>query len=269
MKTIIFYFSGTGNSLAVAKGLAKELGECKLISMSKSLKSQEFNFESKKLGFIFPNYFGKVPKLVNRFIEKVNIKDVKYVFSLVTAGGITGVVFRHLNSILQKKNWNINLYSGIVLPGNYIIAFYYAMTNGNEKEKDNMFAHAKIKIKKLADIINNDKNSIENSDNPFMAAITGLFNIPNNLSKIEIWDKNYNVDEKCNSCEICVKICPVSNIQLIEKRPHWQNNCQMCMACIQNCPQQAIQYKNQTREKLRYRHPEVTVNELINGPQLK
>ena len=36
MGNIVFYFSGTGNSLKVAKSLAKELDDCEIISMTKS-----------------------------------------------------------------------------------------------------------------------------------------------------------------------------------------------------------------------------------------
>ena len=34
MNTTIYYFSGTGNSYAVAKGLAEQLGDTKLIAIN-------------------------------------------------------------------------------------------------------------------------------------------------------------------------------------------------------------------------------------------
>ena len=36
MSNIIFYFSGTGNCLKVAKEIAKELENCKIVSMAKT-----------------------------------------------------------------------------------------------------------------------------------------------------------------------------------------------------------------------------------------
>lgn len=38
MKTIIYWFSGTGNSLSVAKELAKQCGDTELIPMVKALR---------------------------------------------------------------------------------------------------------------------------------------------------------------------------------------------------------------------------------------
>jgi flavodoxin len=35
MGNIIFYFSGTGNCLKVAKAIADELGNCEIVSMAK------------------------------------------------------------------------------------------------------------------------------------------------------------------------------------------------------------------------------------------
>jgi hypothetical protein len=34
MKTIIYYFTGTGNSLAAAKGICTHLGDCELVSIA-------------------------------------------------------------------------------------------------------------------------------------------------------------------------------------------------------------------------------------------
>jgi len=63
MKNIIYYYSGTGNSLWVARLLAAELGETKLISMA-HMEEQHLASETEVVGLVFPVHIGGVPKMV-------------------------------------------------------------------------------------------------------------------------------------------------------------------------------------------------------------
>ena len=65
---------------------------------------------------------------------------------------------------------------------------------------------------------------------------------------------------KCNSCGLCVKLCPVNNIELI-KYPEFLNNCCLCMRCFAYCPKEAISFKNY--RSARYRA--TTANEFLIG----
>ena len=68
MVNVVFYFSGTGNCLKVAKSIANELGNTEIISMAKS-----GNYFLKKqydtIGFIYPTYFWGLPKKVIEFVS--------------------------------------------------------------------------------------------------------------------------------------------------------------------------------------------------------
>jgi len=67
---------------------------------------------------------------------------------------------------------------------------------------------------------------------------------------------------------ICQKICPAANIEKAEGKPIFQGKCEHCLACLQNCPVCAIDWKNKTQGKDRYRHFAVTINDMIafNSP---
>ena len=59
---MIFYFTGTGNSLYAARKLADE-GE-QIVSIVDALRSKAFHYtlsEGEKLGFVFPVYFYRCP----------------------------------------------------------------------------------------------------------------------------------------------------------------------------------------------------------------
>ena len=75
-------------------------------------------------------------------------------------------------------------------------------------------------------------------------------------------DKKFWIDEECNSCGICEKVCPAANILMKEGKPVWQKQCQQCLACIQWCPKESIQYGKKTSEYKRYHHPEIKLKEM-------
>lgn len=71
---MIFYYTGTGNSLFAAKKLLKENES--LISMANAVNNNEYKYRleaGEKLGFVFPVYFYTVPKLVETFVEKLEV----------------------------------------------------------------------------------------------------------------------------------------------------------------------------------------------------
>ena len=75
-------------------------------------------------------------------------------------------------------------------------------------------------------------------------------------------DNDYNVNNDCNGCAICEKVCPVKNIEIVNNKPEFKHHCENCIACIQFCPQKAINYKTATQNRRRYTNPEINYMEL-------
>jgi flavodoxin len=76
MNNIVFYFSGTGNCLKVAKTIATELGNCEIVSMGKYDKYHLMK-QYDTIGFVYPTYFCGLPNKVVDFVENVNLNDCK------------------------------------------------------------------------------------------------------------------------------------------------------------------------------------------------
>jgi ferredoxin len=75
--------------------------------------------------------------------------------------------------------------------------------------------------------------------------------------------KGFIVNEKCNHCGMCAKVCPVGNITVTDK-PVFSDKCEVCLGCVHNCPNGALHLKNEKSE-LRFRNPDVTLKEIIEA----
>jgi ferredoxin/flavodoxin len=251
MGNIVFYFSGTGNSLEVAKSLAKELDNCEIISMTKPYNLTK---EYDSIGFVYPVYFWGLPKRVIEFIENMSLDNNKnaYYYSIATYGGLAGNAIYQLYELLFNGH-NIKLNYGRTLRmfANYIVA--YNMSEKIEKI-------TKSSNKKLVSIIKSIKMKKNNNVNK----ITKIFNSINKdfVGKVSNMDKDFTVNNNCINCGICEKVCPVKNIEIVDKKPQYKHHCEQCVACIQFCPQKAINYSNVTQNRRRYTNPEINYNEL-------
>ena len=67
-KRIIFYFTGTGNSLYIARQLAGENAE--LLSIPQMVKRGKYEFEADEIGIVYPIYGHMPPYMVRQFIQK-------------------------------------------------------------------------------------------------------------------------------------------------------------------------------------------------------
>ena len=262
-KTTLYYFSGTGNSLHMAKSLKEKLNDCELIPIAGLINQDSIIATTEKVGFVFPVYTWALPKIVADFIEKIDLSNAKYIFALCTKGGPgRQYVIPVLNSLLKPKNKELD--------ADFLIKVFSAVIFGghnpmHSKEKQlKRIKDAELKLDKIAEIIRNNekvkgkKGSIIPMKGPYTSFI----------EKVNTEDENYYTDENCNSCGICQKICPVDNIKLVNDKPEWQHKCQQCLGCLHYCPQKAIQYGKNTPGRERYNHPFIKVKELINQNQV-
>ena len=257
METTIYYFSGTGNSLKIAKCLSDKLEHCELVPIAKLWKQDTIVPQSEKVGLIFPLYFGGCPSILLDFLNKLEIYKLNYIFAIVTSHhGGSGACLYQINKILRKNSKALNAGFSIRMPGNYIPMYDIAPKESHEID----FEKANKEIELITDIVKNNGEKVKKEVLPIIGNVfSKIFRKKFNKS-----DVNFYADEKCNSCEVCEKVCPVNNIKIVDGKPEWQHKCQRCLACIHFCPQEAIQYGKKTVKRRRYHHPAITVNDIIN-----
>lgn len=259
MKTDLFYFSGTGNSLAVARDLAEKLGGARLRPISAALESGAVS-DAARIGLIFPVYYLGPPKLVMDFIDALTIAKDAYVFAVCTCGGTPGAVLSQTQSRLASRGLALDAGFVVQMPGNYIVK-YSAFPAAIQRR---MLRKGQRKVEAIARLVADGRKVKVKKGilDKLGGRIYARF-----LARMPAMDRNYRVDERCTRCRLCVRVCPVRNIAMSDRGPEWRGGCQMCLACLQWCPAEAIQFGGKTRKRRRYHHPGITAEELIKARQ--
>ncbi len=260
METTIYFFTGTGNSLKIAKALTEKLRDSELIPIAKIWQIENINSTSEKVGFIFPLYYSGLPKIVHDFINTLDLSKSNYIFTVITsAGDINEQPLQQLNKILEAKTKELNAGFFVTMPNNYIIG--YDITS--ERRQKEFFEKASKQVELISEIIKNKKINL--AQDVFEKDVSRSERINSTFrGEVHQSDKSFYVDENCTSCGICERACPVNNIMLVEGIPQWQHKCQQCLACINFCPEKSIQFGADTLKTQRYHHPEITLQEIID-----
>ena len=244
---MIFYFSGTGNSRYVAEQIAKITSD-EIISINNKLKNNDTSdiLVNDRLIFVVPTYAWRIPRVVREWILKTNFKGSKNTWFVMTCGSEIGNAEKYNKQLCNKKDFAYMGSIGVVMPENYIPMF----DAPNDKEIEAVFFRADKKIKRLADILLNNKQfpaPRNNLQDKFMSGPVNMLFYP-----MFVKAKDFYADDKCTTCGKCVKVCPLNNIEIKNNKPVWNNNCTHCMACISYCPTNAIEYGKKTVGKKRY-----------------
>lgn len=250
----IFYFSGTGNSLQVAKDLSNHLIDMAIEPITAMMQEENITIEADIIGFVFPVYMLGIPLIVADFLKKINIKKSTYTFAIATCGGNAGMTFNQINEILESKALKLSSEFIIKMPGNNILRY-----GAKSQEKQLvLFQLEKIKVLKISQIIATGLNVTFQEGNPIIKTIIAPI-LYKKLQKTSGKTPDFHVAHLCIGCGLCQKVCSVKNIQMTVGKPQWKSQCQQCMACIQYCPKEAIQYGNKTIGRTRYQNPNVDI----------
>ena len=260
MKTIIYYFTGTGNSLAAAKTIAEALKECELIPIA-SLKDTPGKIvpATDRVGIVCPVYDAGVPVIVKEFAERLDIGAVPYTFGIVTLGG-TGISALHqLNRILAKGcRRKLDAAFTVKMPGN----FPPLAVPPSGEEKDAILRRADAELAAIAIAIRKGQ-AVPPGFSP-LSSLMRILVYPPFSKNVHGMASSFSVDDTCTSCGICEQVCPVKNIVMADGHPAWQQKCELCCACLHLCPAEAIQINifRGTRGRGRYRHPGLTIGDM-------
>lgn len=261
--TAIYYFSATGNSLAVALELAQKIGAPEPISIPGTLLLEDPYAAARsadKVGFVFPVQRATLPEMVRGFIEMMPKRRDCYYFAVATYTVFGCNEFWDIDELLSEEGSFLNYAMSIKIMGNV------GLPNQSSRSMNKRLQSISKCVDEIADAISN------NQESSFRRSFKLLGTMVDSFTKLRRRSLVFHVNARCNKCGICAQVCPAKNItfdQDGEVAPIRSDKCQACYACIHWCPAKAIG----TRRKLHthYHHPNIKPEQLntINPVQSK
>jgi ferredoxin len=256
VKIRLYVYTGTGNSLWVARQLALKLNESTVEFMPHLRR--ELKVEDDRVGIIFPVHIWGLPTHVVHFINHLQVKPETYFFALAVNAGQPAATLLQLQKLMSTHKRSLAAGYSIIMPSNYIP---WGGPGPIDTQRE-LYREAQEKLKAIAGpILRGERKKVDRG--PLWQNIVFSWIYKMSFRSVHKLDKNFWVDDKCNSCGICLKVCPAGNIEMVHEKPAWLHRCEQCLACLQWCPQEAIQYGKKTVKYQRYRHPEVILQDLL------
>lgn len=271
MDSVIYYFSGTGNSLRAARVIAEELGGAALVSM-RSAPGEVPARKAARIGFVCPVYEWDVPKTVKAFIRGLEVNPQAYTFMAATYIAIHGRCFETVDGLLREKGSRLHYGRALRCVASQCTAY-------------EPFPPARLMVPRMerkSRTIGREAAAGKRRKYPAMSPVTRALYPRMMVPFLNVqheYDRGFYSSGACTGCQICRRVCPCGNITFSDSRPVWNHACEGCNACVAYCPAKAIQFRTPeayvkldnliTRRlglpesRTRYHHPYVTAADLM------
>ncbi len=274
-RSTLFYFSGTGNSLHVARELQKRIPDLTVVPILRQLKG-EVVISEECSGIVFPVYMATLPHPVLSFLEKAQFLHTRYFYVITTHAGYPGKIDYQAQKLVERKGIHISAYYPLKMiinsPTGLAPKFMVQKDWANQIQEKNQVECQEDLMHKLDSIAKTVQSRVHYGVNRKKG---GLINrliqsfLMNHIRKSKAQIK-YFVDSDCVGCGACERVCLSGKIQLVDKKPVWRRNhiCYYCYACFNFCPTQAILVKYYTKKDGRYHYPGVSHSDISNQKEL-
>lgn len=251
---MIFYFTGTGNSLYAAKELDQEI-----ISIPQVIKREKLEFSAERIGIICPVYGHEMPGMVKEFIRRASF-HTDYLFAVLTYGAHHGGAAEIADLFFESVGKKADYITSIEMVDNFLPAFDMKEQMVEDKQVERHLDQVRAEIQAK-------KKGIQKADPAEKAAHKMYLKMVKNAPET-IWAA-FRVTDECIGCGICTRVCPAGCIHLENQYAvHDPKGCQACFACVHVCPKMAVQFTLSRPEKnpaARYRNEHVTLCELVRA----
>lgn len=242
-KVLIRYFTGTGNSLLIAR-VCQEVCEENGYDVTLSVIDRDTTDELAGLdlvGVVYPVIALAAPRIVRRYLDRLPLtENGPRVFLMATMGGRNeeGWALTEPTGRLAKKGYTVCGTRAITMPNNWVA--FNDCTPPEEAERT-IGAGEREALAFMGDII-----AGTSSQQPFRWPRYGrigslvLFWSFRHLGIERLW-RHFKANDDCTSCGLCARVCPTGSINMADGGPVWSAACEQCMRCMNLCPARAIE----------------------------
>lgn len=253
---MVFYFTGTGNSLYVAK----KLDDVRL-SIPQMISDEKKVYEADRIGIVCPIYGHEMPEIVKRFLKRTEF-HADYFYLVLTYGRIHGGAAELAEQYLIECGIEAAYINTVKMVDNYLPTFDMNEQLALDPEKK-VDAHISM-IKSDIDSRKIWKQEVTQADRAWHKRYLNM----RKENPIDVKGGIFRVLDHCIGCGICMRVCPTGSIQVKNQHAHYidTSNCQMCLACVQHCPENAIRLTIPEKNPLaRYHNGNIRLSEIVEA----
>ena len=251
---MILVFSGTGNTLAVARLLADELGETVREFTPDELTTPEraaIGSADNQIIWMFPTYSWGVPPVILNLISKskFNFNPEASHFMVTTAGDDSGMIADQWRKALSRRGISGSSAYSVQMPNTYTMMKGFDVDSPEviESKLSAMPARVKEIASRISDATPGD-DLVKGSWPRSKTRIVYPW-----FKRYMITAKGFHTNDRCTRCGWCIRHCPLANITTDSSgHPQWGNRCTMCERCYHGCPSHAVEWRKATRGKGQY-----------------
>lgn len=231
---MVFYFTGTGNSLYIAKQLDDEP-----ISIPQVIHQKDLEFTSDKIGIVAPIYGHEVPEMVKDFLNKACF-HTEYFYMILTYGNRHGGAAELAKQLCDSCGIAVQYINVIRMVDNWLPGFDMEKQRRLDKNIDGQLTVILRDIKEEKCMIS---------------------------GPADLWQHLIQIHDNCIGCGICEKVCPTASIHVTDRKAEYvPGKCQTCLACVHACPQKAIGLTiPEKNSQARYRNEHISLQEIIKA----
>lgn len=250
---MVFYFTGTGNSLYIAKQIEENI-----LSIPQIMRRDYIEFTEEAIGIVAPVYGHEVPNMVKDFLKKA-IFNTDYFYIILTYGNRHGGAAELTKKLCDECGVNVDYINVIEMVDNWLPSFDMEEQKKIDKEVEKQLAI-------ILNDLNTRKSMISEVTETDYAAHTQFLERMRQMP-IDMMQHILMVTDSCIGCSICEKVCPSSSMHVKDGRAIYvPGNCQTCLACAHACPQKAIGLTiPEKNPRARYRNEHISLNEIIKS----
>ncbi len=250
---MVFYFTGTGNSLYAAMTIGAPLQ-----SIPQVLRSGKLDFTAETIGIVAPVYGHEIPPMVKEFLRKARF-HTPYFFMVLTYGNRHGGAAELAQQLCQDCGIQHSYINVLLMVDNWLPSFDMEEQMRLDKQVDAHLAQIAADIAARKHWIAPVSESDRAAHREFLARSAQM--------PAGAWQHLIQVSDRCIGCGICQRVCPTSSIKVRDGRAiPIPGNCQTCLFCVHNCPQMAIGLTiPEKNAKARYRNEHITLAQIIRA----
>lgn len=248
---MVFYFTGTGNSLYVAKQIEEEP-----VSIPQIIRNKKSDFSADSIGIVAPIYGHEVPPMVRDFMRKA-VFHTDYFYMILTYGNRHGGAAELAKQLCCEYGIDVKYINILWMVDNWLPSFDMGEQKSIDKNVDEQIAAIRADISSRKVSIAPVTDADRAAHREYLSRIKQM---PTDVFKHFI-----KVSDACIGCGICEKVCPSASMRVKNRKAiHVSENCQNCLACVHACPQKAIRLAiPEKNPNARYRNEHITLNEII------